>query len=45
MTDPIGDIIIQDGKKYVTLSNLRSVMISQKAQPKDKGKRKMYTKM
>ncbi|KAL2251285.1 UNVERIFIED_CONTAM: hypothetical protein Sindi_2250800 [Sesamum indicum] len=38
---PIGDIIIQDGKKYVTLSNLRSVMTSQKAQPKDKGKRKM----
>ncbi|KAL0328194.1 UNVERIFIED_CONTAM: hypothetical protein Scaly_2252000 [Sesamum calycinum] len=38
---PNGDIIIQDGKKYVTLSNLRSVMTSQNAQPKDKGKRKM----
>ena len=41
MTGPIGDIIIQDRIKYVTLSNLRSVMTSQNAQPKDKGKRKM----
>ncbi|KAL0414385.1 UNVERIFIED_CONTAM: hypothetical protein Sradi_1640200 [Sesamum radiatum] len=36
-----GDIIMQDGKKYVTLSNLRNVITSQNAQPKDKGKRKM----